>query len=248
MKYIPAAIRGRYFDDKTIIQTLEYRIDVCTNTITCVQKDNMLIEFNEKRLNFMDEKTNFRIRRLTPKESWRLMVFSDEDFEKARHAMNTNIYKGKDRSSSQLYKQAGNSIVVDVLSAIMQNLYEAMPYLFEDAQIGSFFSGIGAFEKAFKRVSPDCEKQETEFNLNPSLNQLGYIRCNSVSNRVYDNKLARTLTAEAGGGGAKTGWYKVSILDVKQLNREGIPRVYNKGIAPTLTARDYKDPLRVLLD
>ena len=211
MKYIPAAIRGRYSDDKTIIQTLEYRIDVCTNTITCVQKDNMLIEFNEKRVDFMDEKTNFRIRRLTPKESWRLMGFSDEDFEKARNAMNTNIYKGKDRSSSQLYKQAGNSIVVDVLSAIMQNLYEVMPHLFEDAQIGSFFSGIGAFEKALKRVSPDFEKQEVELNLNPSLNQLGYINCNSDGNRIYDSTIARTLKSEAGGGVQKLVGIKLKL-------------------------------------
>ena len=61
--------------------------------------------------------------------------------------MNENLYNGNDRSSSQLYKQAGNSIVVDVLSAIIGELYKAMPYLFEDMVIGSFFSGIGAFEK-----------------------------------------------------------------------------------------------------
>ena len=53
-----------------------------------------------------------RIRRLTPKECWRLMGFDDEDFEKAR-AVN---------SDTQLYKQAGNSIVVNVLEAILGNL------------------------------------------------------------------------------------------------------------------------------
>ena len=37
-----------------------------------------------------------------------------------------------------------------------------------------------------------------------------------------------------------------TILDVKQMSREGKPRVYQKGISPTLTARDYKDPLRVV--
>lgn len=55
-----------------------------------------------------------RIRRLTPKECWRLMGFDDEDFEKAR-AVN---------SDTQLYKQAGNSIVVNVLEAILGNLLE----------------------------------------------------------------------------------------------------------------------------
>lgn len=53
-----------------------------------------------------------RIRKLTPKECWRLMGFSDEDFEKA----------AKVNSNSQLYKQAGNSIVVDVLVGIFNNL------------------------------------------------------------------------------------------------------------------------------
>lgn len=56
---------------------------------------------------------NYRIRKLTPKECWRLMGFSDDDFEKAQSAGISN---------SQLYKQAGNSIVVDVLMAILNNL------------------------------------------------------------------------------------------------------------------------------
>jgi len=53
------------------------------------------------------------IRKLTPKEYWRLMGFSDEDFDKAQ---------GVDMSNSQLYKQAGNSIVVNILVAIFKNL------------------------------------------------------------------------------------------------------------------------------
>ena len=55
---------------------------------------------------------NLRIRKLTPKECWRLMGFDDEDFEKAE----------KVNSNTQLYKQAGNSIVVNVLYAILKNL------------------------------------------------------------------------------------------------------------------------------
>lgn len=58
------------------------------------------------------EKSN--VRKLTPKEYWRLMGFSDEDFEKAK-VVNSN---------SQLYKQAGNSIVVNVLEAVLKNLLE----------------------------------------------------------------------------------------------------------------------------
>ena len=58
------------------------------------------------------EMGNLRIRKLTPKECWRLMGFDDEDFEKA----------AKVNSNTQLYKQAGNSIVVNVLEAILTNL------------------------------------------------------------------------------------------------------------------------------
>lgn len=55
-----------------------------------------------------------RIRKLTPKECWRLMGFSDESFDKAKA---TGI------SDSQLYKQAGNSIVVNVLEKILEELF-----------------------------------------------------------------------------------------------------------------------------
>ena len=55
---------------------------------------------------------DLRIRKLTPKECWRLMGFDDEDFEKAE----------KVNSNTQLYKQAGNSIVVNVLMAIFKEL------------------------------------------------------------------------------------------------------------------------------
>jgi DNA (cytosine-5)-methyltransferase 1 len=57
---------------------------------------------------------DLRIRKLTPKECWRLMGFDDEDFEKAE----------KVNSNAQLYKQAGNSIVVNVLEEILKNLLE----------------------------------------------------------------------------------------------------------------------------
>lgn len=65
---------------------------------------------------------SYRIRKLTPKECWRLMGFSDEDFNKAKESLNNIFYGGKDKSNSQLYKQAGNSIVVNVLEKIFKNL------------------------------------------------------------------------------------------------------------------------------
>lgn len=82
-------------------QHLEPRKDDLTNTITSVQKDNYVAR-------------DYRIRKLTPLECWRLMGFDDADFHKAE----------KVNSNTQLYKQAGNSIVVPVLGAIMKELLD----------------------------------------------------------------------------------------------------------------------------
>ena len=97
------ASRGRYNEDGDIEQHLEPRKDGMPNTITTVQKDNLVAK------GCLD---GMRIRKLTPKECWRLMGFDDTDFEKAE----------KVNSNTQLYKQAGNSIVVNVLEGILSNL------------------------------------------------------------------------------------------------------------------------------
>ncbi|VNL32001.1 type II DNA modification methyltransferase [Streptococcus pneumoniae] len=55
---------------------------------------------------------DFRIRKLTPKECWRLQGFPDWAFDKAQEV----------NSNSQLYKQVGNSVTVNVISAIAQGL------------------------------------------------------------------------------------------------------------------------------
>lgn len=60
------------------------------------------------------KQNDLRIRRLTPREYWRLMDFDDEDFNKAQKVV----------SDSQLYKQAGNSIVVNVLVGIFGQMFE----------------------------------------------------------------------------------------------------------------------------
>lgn len=54
----------------------------------------------------------YRIRKLTPRECWRLMGFTDKEFE-AAESVNSN---------TQLYKQAGNSIVVNVLEEIFKEI------------------------------------------------------------------------------------------------------------------------------
>lgn len=143
------AMRGRNPDnpsDRTVGSPTEQRLEpnsqgIC-NTLTSVQKDNMVMEKVEvinplKGLsdngwhfeqNVYDSNglvcsvksasgsgnipkviEQYRIRKLTPRECWRLMNFTDNDFEKAA-AVN---------SQTQLYKQAGNSIVVNVLVAIL---------------------------------------------------------------------------------------------------------------------------------
>lgn len=56
----------------------------------------------------------YRIRKITPLEAWRLMGFSDSDYNKAAEVC----------SNTQLYKQAGNSIVVNVMEAIFKNIYD----------------------------------------------------------------------------------------------------------------------------
>lgn len=85
-------------------------------TLTTENIPNVIELGNEKFYNFLYEIDGeiwlIRIRKLTPKECWRLMGFYDEDFEKAE----------KVNSNTQLYKQAGNSIVVNVLEAIFKQL------------------------------------------------------------------------------------------------------------------------------
>jgi DNA (cytosine-5)-methyltransferase 1 len=102
------AMRGRNPDnpsDRTAGSPTEQRLEANTqgtsNCLTSVQKDNLLLE-----------KPQYRIRKLTPRECGRLMGVSDEDIDKMA-AVNSN---------TQLYKQFGNSIVVDVMCAMFKNL------------------------------------------------------------------------------------------------------------------------------
>jgi DNA (cytosine-5)-methyltransferase 1 len=72
------------------------------NTLLTVCNQALVVELNGKKT----------MRKLTTKEYWRLMGFDDEDYIKAAKVSN----------QSQLYKQAGNSIVVNVLEAILRQL------------------------------------------------------------------------------------------------------------------------------
>ena len=83
-------------------QRLEINTKGVSNTLTTVQKDNYVLE------------SNLRIRKLTPRECFRLMGVSEEDIDKIQA---TGI------SETQQYKMAGNSIVVPVLEGIFRELF-----------------------------------------------------------------------------------------------------------------------------
>lgn len=84
------------------------------------------------------------IRHLTTKEYWRIMGFSDEDYQKAEDLGLSNF---------ALYKQAGNSIALNVITEILINLKNQYgEYFSKDCTYLSLFSGIGAFEMALKKI------------------------------------------------------------------------------------------------
>lgn len=134
-------------------QRLEPNTHGTCNTLTSVQKDNLVMEpqlvggigekwgdkqyrqgnrvYNSETVSmaitsqpvgnlggnsylYLTKQPLYRIRKLTPRECWRLMDFADEDFEKAAEV----------NSNTQLYKQAGNSIIRNVLVAILGQLIE----------------------------------------------------------------------------------------------------------------------------
>lgn len=143
------AMRGRNPDnpsDRTARSLTEQRLEVnmqgTSNCLTSVQKDNLLLENNIQKVGQISSNgsqcgtvisdngilanlvagthgyanshiaTQYRIRKLTPRECGRLMGVSDEDIDKMA-VVNSN---------TQLYKQFGNSIVVDVMCAMFKNL------------------------------------------------------------------------------------------------------------------------------
>ena len=89
-------------DEQNVTVRKDYTVGTLTTDGSSPKKNNRIME------------TNLRIRKLTPLECWRLMGFDDEDFYKAQQSGISN---------SQLYKQAGNSIVVNVLEKIFKNLF-----------------------------------------------------------------------------------------------------------------------------
>lgn len=136
---------GLISESRHNMTSMEPRTDGISNTLTSVQKDNYVIEPKVIQIGNIVSTGNwdnpqigrvydsdgcsptlntcgggghepkitegYRIRKLTPRECWRLMGVKDEQFDRLH-----------DISNTQLYKLAGNSIVVDVLEAIFRNL------------------------------------------------------------------------------------------------------------------------------
>lgn len=147
------AFRGRKNENDTYEQRLEINKEGVSNTLTTVQKDNIVIvpqatkqgyaiahigdgiytnraqskrgvvqkdaiptlktSPNDVAVVVDDPKELISIRRLTPRECWRLMGWKDHDIDRAFTA---------DVSETQLYKMAGNSIVVNCLTEIFRNI------------------------------------------------------------------------------------------------------------------------------
>lgn len=117
--------------DNYVVEPMAYdeqngyiRKDGCVGTLTTdgnsPKHNNRVIEPNYSVTLLATDYKNtccysngYRIRKLTPKECWRLMGFTDIEFECAQISGVSN---------SRLYQQAGNSIVVDVLVAIFKEL------------------------------------------------------------------------------------------------------------------------------
>lgn len=150
------AMRGRNPEnpsDRTIGSPTEQRLEpnsqgIC-NTLTSIQKDNLVMERATFCIGGLQEhqtprtdgispsltaamgmgggqtpiiNCQYRIRKLTPRECWRLMDFTDEDFEKASEV----------NSNTQLYKQAGNSIVRNVLVAIIGQMLPGKEEIYQN--------------------------------------------------------------------------------------------------------------------
>ena len=144
LKCVVCAMRGRPVENPSLRiaglptqQRLEINSNRVSNTITTVQKDNLLIVYDdynshvrgdqetvgtitttignsaERNAQKLIDPINRRVRKFTPKEALRLMGFRDCDYEKVASCV----------AKTEIYKEAGNSIVVNCLVAIFGQLF-----------------------------------------------------------------------------------------------------------------------------
>lgn len=145
------------------------------NEMICGENDDYLLTIDEEMkedLMRLCESSGYRVRKLTPRECFRLMGFNDTTYEKARYYTDEEEEKllnehkkyktemdeyGNERwiklSDAQAYKQAGNSIVVNVLYYVFEELKKQYLEFDDGIKVCSLFSGIGAPEQALKAVN-----------------------------------------------------------------------------------------------
>lgn len=132
------AMRGRNSDSlnqtpgTSTEQRLEKNKTNCCNTITTVQKDNLIFE-------------NKQLRTLTPKEVWRLFGFEDKDVENASDFV----------PDTQLYKQGGNCIVVNCLVAILGKLFKGKESVYREIAKKPLFDVDSQSQLTFSNDSDD---------------------------------------------------------------------------------------------
>lgn len=132
------AMRGRNSDSlnqtpgASTEQRLEKNKTNCCNTITTVQKDNLIFE-------------NKQLRTLTPKEVWRLFGFEDKDVENASEFV----------PDTQLYKQGGNCIVVNCLVAILGLLFKGKESVYREIAKKPLFDVDSQSQLTFSNDSDD---------------------------------------------------------------------------------------------
>lgn len=101
-----AGVTNRNGENSGVLLTEDWNIDKWAEMMVSTPTPS-------KEMLELSQKTGWRIRKLTPRECWRLQGFPDWAFERAREA---------GVSDSQLYKQAGNSVTVNVIKAIGERL------------------------------------------------------------------------------------------------------------------------------
>ena len=139
---IPAAIRGRYSDNGSIVQRLELRPDKCTNTLTSVQKDNIIVEccidirFSTERSE--DVKDNS-------------MPINVGNVNPSGHGMNGTVYDA-DGVSPTLTTNKGEGVKIRIKSPAF--LHQTIIYDDYNRRIKSDQTCIGTVMPNFKNDAP----------------------------------------------------------------------------------------------
>ena len=190
--------------------------------------DNKYIYKAETPITFFDGVGNVKcVRKLTSKECWRLMGFTDIDYENAR---NVGL------SESSLYKQAGNSIITNCVSLIAEHMYKAF-YDVEFKCTDTYFA-----DTAFICATDNKPR------LVGGIGQKNYGKQYRQGNRVYsaENVAMACLAQPIGNAGGNSYLYAIpeittpnSLIQVGTIDnekwRESRRRIYSPvGCIPAL--------------